>query len=184
MKRFVVISMLVLNGGVAHADPLSGTKIIVLGNARGERVEIGKVVFTPEDGGVSRFEVTMDARLEEYFLAMRPFRCLTGATQRLCHFPVAREAPRVSEGDLVPLEYALMFMRTPPASLHVDPFNGVYYRMKVVDGHIEGQLNDVDMDPFITPDNVPPERRIRPLRDSDLSPGDPATHWMPRLFIE
>lgn len=178
---FVLSAML---STAALADALSGGKSIVLGNAQGERVAIGKVEFTPQGDGRSRFKVTLDDKLEEYFLAMRPFRCLTGPTQRLCHFPVEREAPVVSEGDLVPLEYALMFMRTAPASLHVDPFNGVYFRMKVADGRIEGRLHDVDMDPFITPDSVPVERRTRPLRDADLSAGEPGSHWLPLIFIE
>lgn len=170
--------------GVARADALAGSRAIVLSNAQGERVDIGRVVFTLRGDGRSTFTVALDARLEEYFLAMRPFRCLTGPAQRLCNFAVVREEPVVSADDLVPLEYALMFMRTAPASLHIDPFNGVYYRMKVVDGRIEGVAHDVDMDPFITPDSVPVERRTRPLRDADLSPGDAKTHWLPRLTIE
>lgn len=167
-----------------QADPLSGQRSIVLANAEGGREVIGRVVFTPLGDGRSAFTVTLDPRLEEYFLAMRPFRCLTGPTQRLCSFPVEREPQVVSAGDLVPLEYALMFMRTAPASLHINPFNGVYYRMKVVGERIEGLAHDVDMDPFITPDAVPAERRTRPLRDADLSVGDPKSHWLPTLLIE
>ena len=168
----------------AQADPLSGVRSIVLTNAAGGREVIGQVVFAPLGDGRSTFKVTLDPRLEEYFLAMRPFRCLTGPAQRLCSFPVEREPQVVSAGDLVPLEYALMFMRTAPASLHIDPFNGVYYRMKVVGERIEGRVHDVDMDPFITPDSVPAERRTRPLRDADLSAGDPSSHWLPTLLIE
>lgn len=168
----------------AQADPLSGARSIVLTNASGAREVIGQVVFAPLGDGRSTFKVTLDPRLEEYFLAMRPFRCLTGPTQRLCSFPVEREPQVVSASDLVPLEYALMFMRTAPASLHIDPFNGVYYRMKVVGERIEGHVHDVDMDPFITPDSVPAERRMRPLRDIDLSAGDPRSHWLPTLLIE
>ncbi|HEY9191921.1 MAG TPA: hypothetical protein VIO81_03520 [Methyloversatilis sp.] len=185
MKRLLCVAMLCVTcGSVARADVLSGSKTISLSNDQGERVAIGRVVFTPEADGRTRFSITLDDRLEEFFLAMRPFRCLTGAAQRLCNFPVVREAPLVSERDLVPLEYALMFMRTAPAALHINPFNGVYYRMKVVDGRIEGAVHDVDMEPFIVPDSVPLERRTRPLRDADLNPGDPRSHWMPRLTIE
>jgi hypothetical protein len=95
----------------------------------------------------------LDEKLGEYFLAMRPFRCLTGPKQRLCNFPVGNEAPLVSAADLTPLEYALMFMHTLPAALHVNPFNGVYYRMKIDGERIEGRQHDVDMDPFIAPDH-------------------------------
>jgi hypothetical protein len=185
MKQLLCAAMLCLvYGSAAQAGVLSGSRTITLSNDQGERVAIGRVVFTPEADGRARFRIVLDDKLEEFFLAMRPFRCLTGATQRLCNFPVEREAPLVSERDLVPLEYALMFMRTAPAALHINPFNGVYYRMKVVDGRIEGAVHDVDMEPFIVPDSVPLERRTRPLRDTDLSPGDPRSHWMTRITIE
>ncbi len=166
------------------ATELSGARGIWLSNAEGERQRIGTVVFAPAGGGQTRFKVTMEESLEEYFLAMRPFRCLTGTRQRLCHFPVEREAQVISAGDLVPLEYALLFMRTAPKSLHIDPFNGLYYRMTLTENGIVGQLHDVDMDPFITPDSVPVERRQRPIRAIDLTPGDPRSHWLPSLRIE
>jgi hypothetical protein len=104
--------------------------------------------------------------------------------QRLCHFPVEREAQLISRADLVPLEYALLFMRTAPKSLHIDPFNGIYYRMAWTGDGIVGKLHDVDMDPFITPDSVPVERRQRPIGPVDMSPGDPRSHWLPILTIE
>lgn len=180
---FILLSaMLAAPGG--SATELSGRRGVWLGNAEGERQRIGSVEFTPAGGGKTRFALRMDASLEEYFLAMRPFRCLTGPRQRLCHFPVEREAPLISADDLVPLEYALLFMRTAPRSLHIDPFNGLYYRMRLTDRGIVGQVHDVDMDPFITPDSVPVERRQRPIRAAELAPGDPRSHWLPILTIE
>ena len=166
------------------AAELTGTRGIWLSNADGEKHRIGTIVFTPAEAGKTRFKITMEETLEEYFLAMRPFRCLTGPLQRLCHFPVEREAALISPGDLVPLEYALLFMRTAPKSLHIDPFNGIYYKMSWTERGITGQLHDVEMDSFIAPDIVPLERRQRPIRHSDLTPGDPRSHWLPLLRIE
>ncbi len=169
---------------VSPGADLVGTRGIWLGNADGERQRIGLVEFTAVENGKTRFKITMEEILEEYFLAMRPFRCLTGPLQRLCHFPVEREAALISPGDLVPLEYALLFMRTAPKSLHIDPFNGIYYKMSWTERGITGQLHDVEMDSFIAPDIVPLERRQRPIRHSDLTPGDPRSHWLPILTIE
>jgi hypothetical protein len=166
------------------AAELTGTRGIWLSNADGEKHRVGTIVFTPAESGKTLFKITMDESLGEYFLAMRPFRCLTGPVQRLCHFPVEREAALISPEDLVPLEYALLFIRTAPKSLHIDPFNGIYYRMSWTESGIVGQLNDVVMDAFIAPDIVPVERRQRPIRHSDLSPGDPRSHWLPLLKIE
>jgi hypothetical protein len=166
------------------AADLTGTRGIWLSNADGEKHRVGTIVFTPAEAGKTRFKITMEESLGEYFLAMRPFRCLTGQTQRLCHFPVEREAPLVSPDDLVPLEYALLFMRTAPKSLHIDPFNGIYYKMSLTERGVVGELNDVEMDAFIAPDIVPVERRQRPIRHADLSRGDPRSHWLPILKIE
>lgn len=177
-------TLLSLAAAATMAADLSGSRGIWLSNAEGERQRIGTIVFTPETAGRTRFSIAMAETLEEYFLAMRPFRCLTGPRQRLCHFPVEREARVISADDLVPLEYALLFMRTAPKSLHIDPFNGLYYRMELTGRGIVGRVHDVDMDPFITPDSVPVERRQRPIRAADLTPGDPRSHWLPILTIE
>ncbi|MDP2867597.1 MAG: hypothetical protein Q8O08_02130, partial [Methyloversatilis sp.] len=71
-----------LVSSAAHADVLSGTRTITLGNAQGERIVIGQITFTPQADGKSRFRIVLDEKLGEYFLAMRPFRCLTGPKQR------------------------------------------------------------------------------------------------------
>ena len=168
-------------GNGPHA--MTGVKNIVLSNPAGEQVNIGTVTFADAGNAQSRFTVAIAPEFGEYFLAMRPFRCLAGKTQQLCWFPVNREPQVISATDLVPLEYALMFMRTKPASLHLNPFNGVYYKMAWSDEGLTGTVQDVDMDPFITPDAVPLERRVRPLRPQDLSPGDPRSHWLPTLTI-
>lgn len=186
MKLLRLLILLVggaLSLGTLAAE-LTGTRGIWLSNADGEKQRIGSIVFTPAADGRNRFKITMEESLEEYFLAMRPFRCLTGSRQRLCHFPVELEAPLVSAGDLLPLEYALLFMRTAPKSLHIDPFNGIYYKMSWTERGIVGRLHDVDMDPFIAPDSVPLERRQRPIGSSDLTPGDLRSHWLPILTIE
>ena len=72
----------------AQAAPLFGKRAIVLSNAAGERHVIGQVNFADAGGGLSRFEVRMNDAMQDYFLAMRPFLCLTGDVQRLCWFPV------------------------------------------------------------------------------------------------
>ena len=168
----------------AAANPLSGERKIVLSNAAGERHVIGQVNFADAGGGRSSFEVRMNDTMQDYFLAMRPFLCLTGNVQRLCWFPVKNEAQIVSTTDLLPLEYALMFMRTRTHDLHVNPFNGLYYRLSVDGERLTGRLYEVDMAPFIAPDILPPEQRQRPLKPADFFDADPGSNWLPVLTIE
>lgn len=179
----------VLAGVLALALPLqaaelSGTRQIVLSNAQGERIPIATVAFEPAGAGRWRFTLHLDeSRFGEHFLAMRPFKCLTGARQQLCHFPYASEQV-VAADDLVPLEYALMFLHTKPAAVNVDARNGVYYRLRWKENGapvaIEGKLYDVDMDPIV----VPQGDRRRPIRSEHLIAADEDSHWLPRLTIE
>ncbi len=162
------------------AQDLSGRKLVSLGNAGGEQVTIGTVEFTPLAPGRYRFGFVLDESLfGEYFLAMRPFKCLTGPAQRLCHFPYGDEG-EVSLDDLSALEYRLMFLRTKPSAVHVDPRQGVYYRLTRSGDGLAGELFEVDMDPIITPQG---DMR-RPIRAKHLERTDPATHWLPLMRID
>lgn len=164
--------------------PMTGTKKIVLSNAQGEREVIGTIAFDKAVNGKTPFKIEIDPKLGEYFLAMRPFRCLSGEKQRLCWFPVQKMEQVIAPDNLVALEYALMFMKTGPKDLHINPFNGEYYKLEWTDKGISGKVYDVDMDPFITPGAVPPAKRERPVTYKDISEADPKSHWLPNLNIE
>ena len=168
----------------AWSQDMAGRKNIILSNSSGEHVQIGTVEF--KDIGAQQYSFTIDIapQLGEYFLAMRPFRCLTGPVQRLCWFPVNREPQIISATDLTPLEYALIFMHSKPTSLSLNPSDGIYYKLAWSGNQIVGTLYDIDMDPFITPDSVPLERRLRPLLPSDLNPADLPSNWLPVLTIQ
>lgn len=174
------LALLGLAAPGAHAQELSGSKRITLSNSAGERVVIGSVRFTPVGEARWRFEVELDkSKFGEYFLAMRPFRCLAGERQHLCHFPYGEER-EITREDLQPLEYALMFMRKKPAVLHLDSRDGIYYRLAWSGGKLGGTLFDVDFDPIV----VPKGDRRRPIRHDQLIEADEGTHWLPRLTIE
>lgn len=168
----------------ASAASLTGSRQIVLSNASGERHVIGHVEFIDAGQGKSAFKVVMDDVMQDYFLAMRPFRCLTGSWQRVCWFPVKNEEPLISDDDLLPLEYALMFMCSKPKDLHMNPFNGLYYKLRRDGQRLVGKLYEVDMEPFIVPDSRPPEERKRPLKSHEFNDADPGSNWLPTLSIE
>lgn len=167
-----------LLGGAAQAADLSGRKAVVLLANDGSRVVIGQVTFQRQgDGYGFRFEPD-PSKFTERFLAMRPFLCLDGQTQSLCHFPYATPR-RITEGDLTDLEYELMFLRKPRQAVSVDAFNGVYYEMRITERGLAGELREVDMTPIVVPDGSK-----RPIRREALERSDPAGHWLPRLVIE
>jgi hypothetical protein len=164
------------------ADSLEGTKSIVLSSPTGERQVIGKIIFHDSGNNKTAFQIEIGHNLKEYFIAMRPFRCLTGEKQQLCWFPVYNEPSEISPNDMVPLEQALMFFRTKPHALNIDPFNGLYYKLRWTEQGIRGTLFEVDMTPFVAPDTNPP--RARPLQAQDLYNAPPGSNWLPELSIE
>lgn len=186
MKILLMICLLAGIGSAHTAEPaqLQGTRAIVLSNAGGERHQIGTIIFSEAGGGKTAFKIDLAKNMEDFFLDMRPFLCLTGPAQRLCLFPVQNEPALISADDLVPLEYALMFMRTKAKALHVNPFHGLYYKMQWNENGISGKVYEVDMAPFIAPDIEPMERRKRPLQAQDFFEADLNSNWLPQISIE
>ena len=162
------------------ADLPIGEKGVWLANGVGERVRIGTVAFTPSPSGRTGFRFRLDeSRFGEYFLAMRPFRCLAGPAQHLCHFPYGSE-DEISPADLTPLEYRLIFLHKKPGTLHLEPRNGLLWRLRMDGGRLVGTLHDADLDPII----VPQGDMRRPITDAHLQKADEGSHWLPRLTIE
>jgi hypothetical protein len=183
LSRLVgVAAVALLFSGIASAQNavLAGTKTIWLTNAQGDKVQWGTVVFDPPVGEKQKFAVNPSPDLREHFLAMRPFKCLAGPRQQLCWFPYTQVAQEIVGNDFTPLEYALMFLHTKPAALHVNSGNGLYYRLARSECGLVGHLHDVDMDPIVVPRND----RERPIKPAMLSVGESSSHWLPILLIE
>lgn len=180
MGRIGLLMVSALWAACASANPLVGEKSVWLANAGGEKLRIGSVSFEPLANGRSKFALRIDeSRFGEYFLAMRPFRCLAGSSQHLCHFPYGGER-EVALDDLAALEYQLLFMHKKPASVNLDPRNGLYWKLAADGERLVGTLYDADMEPII----VPQGDRRRPLTAEFLQRADDGSYWLPRLTIE
>ncbi len=176
---------LTLGSTALFAQSLSGKKTITLSDGASERIIIGAAIFTPVADGKTQFKIELDVeKFGEYFLAMRPFKCVTGARQHMCHFPLTRVGDTFSADDLLPLEYALMFMHKKPAMVSLNSRDGLYYQLTRTANGFTGRIADVDMEPVIVPDSVPVAQRNRPIRKADLHVSDPSAYWLPFILIE
>ena len=181
MRNVLFALLLMLLGVGVRAAGLAGEKTVWLGNAAGERVAIGKLILTPVAADRWKFAFHLDEKLlGEYFLAMRPFRCLVGPRQAICHFPYGTRDEVTSE-DWSALEYQLLFIHKPPAGLSLDARNGMFWKLKREGDRLVGTLWDADLDPIATP--VGP-RVDQPLTAEYLQRADPNSHWLPLLTIE
>ena len=166
----------------AGAGELAGTKAIKLVEQDGTAHEVGRISFEP-DGEGARYAIAWHGEaFAEHFLSMRPFKCFEGGTKYWCRVPYPYENKRrVTADDLTDLEYDLMFVWKGATEYGINLWNGVYYKLAAEGGTLVGALNEIDMNVLSAP---PEDGNLRPVRDQDLEPGDPESHWLPRLVIE
>ena len=148
---------------------------------QGEAITIGTLQLTP-DGDDYAFQVSLAEQLfSDQFLSMRPFKCLEGPEEMLCHLPYTYEnTRRITSEDLVDLEYDLLFIRKSPTDYGINAWNGLYYQLRWVGDDIEGELYEVDLNVLAAP---PAPGNRRPIDPSDLSEADPDSHWLPQITI-
>lgn len=165
----------------ATAWELSGSKTIKLHTRDGQSIAIGHVIFTPE-GGQSRFKLELDhARLKDFFLSMKEFKCLEGEEIQ-CHVPYPYANPAtVSRSDLRWLEHSLLFLYKQPKDFGARLWNGLYYQMTLGENGIVGTPQAVDLVQIGAP---PADTSIPPYGPGDRSEIPPDSRWIRRLSIE
>ncbi len=162
-----------------QAAALEGEKALKLVDGDGTATEIGTVSF----GKDGRYAIDWDlSEFGEYFLSMRPFKCLEGPEKLWCRVPYPYDIKRkVSANDLTDLEYDTLFIWKKASDYGIDMWNGVYYKFAVEDGALVGRLHEMDMDILSAP---PDDGNLRPVGAYDIEEGDPDSHWLPILRIE
>lgn len=172
-------SVVIAGGGLLPV----GEKTITLVAAGGEKFTLGKVSFTRDDGG-RKIKVDLNApEFQDEFLSMRPFRCLPDKKEMWCHLAYPYDMHgKVTEDDLVDLEYSLLFLFKPPKGYGIDAWNGLYFKLALQpDGTISGPLNEVDLNVLAVP---PDDRLSRPIKHFDLTEAQPDGHRFARVEIK
>ncbi|MEO1081291.1 MAG: hypothetical protein AAFY29_17150 [Pseudomonadota bacterium] len=132
-----------------------------------------------DDGYTLNFS---EALFGDYFLSMRPFRCITHSDKMLCHLPYPYEnRRRLGRDALTDLEYDLLFIARSPTEYGIDPWNGRYFHLRWEGETIHGQLHETDLDILAAP---PESGNLRPLADVDMVPMERSDgQWVPDLRI-
>lgn len=167
-----------------HAAMLpEGTKTITLISPDGARQSIGEVTFTPDGDGATFTLKLTSPELQEQFLSMRPFQCLSGPKEQWCNLTYDYGLRRrVTASDLVDLEYSLMFFWRTYDRVHADPWNGLYFKLKLEpDGSLSGPLFETDLGVLATP---PKDAFARPVLHKDMTPSQPGRRQFERIEIK
>lgn len=180
-RLFVFITTVVLTMSVCSANSLDPEMTVTLESNQGEMIDIGRINFKPADAG---YEYTLsldDEKFSDEFLSMRPFKCMKKSGLMICQmkYPYANEKI-ISDENLLSLEYDLLFLHKTPEEYGIDAWNGLYYKMNITDGRIEGVLHEVDLNVLAAP---PEKGVIRPVTYNMLYLADPNVHWFPKLTI-
>ncbi len=182
MRKVILLLSLIVSTTSSIADPLTGDRTVRLVEAGGTSHVVARISFEPAPGGV-RYSIDWNNNVfTDQFLSMRPFKCLNGPRKFWCRVPYPYQIRRiVSADDLTDLEYDLMFLWKGATEYGINMWNGVYYRLEADGERLVGRLNEIDMNTLSAP---PDDGVLRPIRDTDLEPGDPESHWLPRIVIE
>jgi hypothetical protein len=171
------------SAAIADNTELLGEKSIYLVEADGKEHKIGKAEFASENGGATAISVELDdSRFAEKFLSMRPFRCIDGTKQTVCHLPYPYPLKdRITADNLSDLEYRLLFLHKGPTDYGIDAWNGIYYKLSISNqGQVTGALHEADFNVLA----APPEKPFsRPIGTADLEEGEPGRHRFPKLII-
>lgn len=165
----------------AAAWELAGSKTIKLQTRDGQTIVLGTVDFKPQ-GEQSTFSLHLDhARLKDFFLSMKEFKCLEGEEIH-CHVPYPYPHPgTVSRDDLRWLEHSLLFLYKAPKDFGARLWNGLYYRMQITDRGIVGTPQAVDLGLIGAP---PADNSVPPYGVEERSDITPNSRWISGLTIE
>ncbi|MEM9589834.1 MAG: hypothetical protein AAF967_00680 [Pseudomonadota bacterium] len=172
MIRFAAIALCFVTTVAAAED----RGVFLVDNA-GTELRVATITVTGDS-----YELIWDeGRFGDYFLSMRPFKCLEGPDKLWCRVPYPYEIRRsLQDGDLTDVEYDLMFVWKKTGEYGINMWNGVYYQLNETGGQFEGKLNEIDMNVLAAP---PENGNLRPIRPQDVTEADPESHWLPRLVI-
>jgi len=167
--------------GFSAVSGAQGTAQVYLSNSSGERYLIGDLVTADKEQGVE-FQFSLKNEIfADYFLSMRPFRCLESDGRMVCYLPYPYEKPTVfTDAEMRPLEYDFLFIHRKKKDYGIDPWNGVYYKLSWHEGGLQGQAHAVDLNVLASP---PENGVIYPLSDTDLHTIESDQLWLPMLEV-
>lgn len=180
MQKIVFVT-LILFSLLANASSFEGDKKVYLVSSAEELTQIGDITFTSEKGKVNYKFTLLDTPFENQFLSMRPFQCLMGKKQVMCHVPYPYEADKsVDENDLSLLSNDLLFLHKNPSQYGINMWNGIYYKLNKVGDTIEGKVFEVDMNEIASP----PDDTNMPFDDDQIFEADVTNYVYPKILIK
>lgn len=177
-----VAALLVAHGATAGEQPRADYRVY-LDNGPGGQIRIADLITRGSEPNID-YEMTLNAEVfGDYFLSMRPFRCLSYEGRMFCYLPYPYENRHsISATSLTDLEYDLLFIARTPTEYGIDPWNGRYFRLRWEGENIVGEIHETDLNVLAAP---PEDGSLRPLANAEIVPiAATAKQWTPKLLIK
>jgi len=177
----ITLVCLMLSSSV-WAWELNGEKNIFLINQAGEKIQIGSVLFQP-NGQETSFDIHWNhAKMKDYFLSMREFKCLDGKTEVQCQVPYPYKSPKtISTRSYDWLEHYMLFLYKSPENFGAKMWNGIYYKLALTEEGLKGTPYAVDLNAIAAP---PDHFDMPPFGNEDRSLIPEGARWFKQLLIE
>ncbi|ORU91097.1 MAG: hypothetical protein A6F72_00840 [Cycloclasticus sp. symbiont of Poecilosclerida sp. N] len=180
MKKILFVMLFFLSSA-SLASPLEGLKKIYLVSTMGELTQIANVEFESNEKGVAYKVSMIDTPFENQFLSMRPFQCLMGKIQVMCHVPYPYEKKGyVTQSDFSNLSYDLLFLHKTPSEYGINMWNGIFYKLGLNNGELSGLVLEIDMNILA----VPPDDLDEPIPEDEFFEADVTNYAYPRIVIK
>ncbi len=164
-----------------QASTLEGNKKVYLVNTDGELTHIADITFKQNTDNIGYSISIVDKPFDNQFLSMRPFQCIMGKKQVMCHVPYPYEKKGyVVTGDLTDLSYDLLFLHKNPSEYGINMWNGIYYQLTQTGSDINGVVTEVDMNILATP----PDDPEHPFAEDQIFEADDSNYVYPRVLIK
>lgn len=180
-KMSRLLLALLIAPGLSFAQAVSGQYQVYL-QSSDQTTSLNIATLHMQSAGSDvEYRLSMNDQLfGDYFLSMRPFKCISDKANMLCHlaYPYSLER-RFSEQDFSALEHDFLFIRRKPTDYGIDPWNGLVYRIEKKGDEYIGQAHEVDLNVLAVPPDTP-----LPLNEAEIHQIDGAQLWLPRLLIK
>ncbi len=180
LLSLIMITLPLSISGVKAAEMTEKTIYLIAKD--GSRFPAGTISFQPKDGGETYKINWNDQKFGDFFLAMRPFKCIEGKIM-YCQLPYPFKTRKlITSTDLMDLEYDLLFIQKLKKNYGINFWNGVYFRLKRgEDGTITGKVWETDMNELAIP---PDDEYGRPIGGEDLVEAGAGKHRFPAIEIK
>ena len=181
MIRILLLLVLISIHSICLAGPLDGAKKIYLVSATNELTHVANVEFRKNENNIAYTVSIVDAPFENQFLSMRPFQCMMGSKQVMCHVPYPYEKKGfVTEENLMDLSYDILFLHKNPSEYGINMWNGIFYKLELNDEQIDGAVFEVDMNTLASP----PDNLDEPFSEDEIFEADVSNYVYPRVLIK